>query len=162
MKRVVYAQYAHKSAVLQFKSVMSEDEYNYLTNCIEYMEDNNLPFEVIKWDKRANTISLIDCQGWDELYEPIVRDSYLFNVNLNLNDDEVEFVKKVKGGTTVYHRKHEFVNPDYSGFSIENSKERTELLESIPEIHNNKNRIGSVRIWNELLKKYGLPKYMRV
>lgn len=155
MKKVVYCRYVHKSNYEELARVMNLRLFSALSWCMEYAKSNNLPFEIIKYDTKQYKVSLINAIDWDTLYEPIVGDSHNFDISL-----EPKYLKTIKGGKTVYHRKHEFVGSDYTGFDIQDSIKRTETLEAIPEINNNKNSIGSLRIWRQLLDKYNLPVYM--
>ncbi len=157
MKRVVYARYIHVSAVDELRSVTDSETYYAILGCMHYANSQGWTYDIVKYDTKAHTMSLIEAWDWDTRYEPIIGRSYVFDLSDPLSP---VYRSSTKGGTTVYHRKHEFVAPDYTGFDIQQSIERTETLEAIPEIHNNKNRIGSLRLWTQLLAKYNLPTYM--
>lgn len=153
MKKVGFCWYAHKSNVGEIVAKLGYEDSSLLSYAIYTMDSHDIPWHVCKYDSNKHTFSLIQCPTWDELYEPIVGDSYLFK-------EFGGYPKVVKGNKTVYHRKHDFVSDDYKGFDIEESKRRTELLESFLWIRQNKNRIGSKRVWETVLKKYLLPKAM--
>ena len=157
MKRVVYARYIHKSAVDEFLSTMGSDTYDTIRGCMNYASSQGWTYDIVKYDTKAETVTLIEAWGWDTRYEPTIGRSYLFDVSDPLNP---VYRLASKGGITVYHRKHEFVSPNYTGFDLQQSRNRTDTLEAIPEVHDNKSRIGSLKNWMTLLKKYNLPVYM--
>ena len=118
MKRVVYARYIHKSAVDEFLSTMGSDTYDTIRGWMDYAD-------IVKYDTKAETVTLIEAWGWDTRYEPTIGRSYLFDVSDPLNP---VYRSSSKGGITVYHRKHEFVSPNYTGFDLQQSRNRTDTL----------------------------------
>lgn len=154
MKKLIDTFYVHKSNLEELMDkIPGFEDTSVLSWAIYYMTTQRLEYEIIKYDAKNHTFSLIQCPTWDVRYEPVAGDSYIFK--------KYEVPPKMRtGGTTVYHQKHLFVSDNYTGFDIEKSKERTELLESIPWYKENKSRIGSKKIWEEFLKSQDLEKYM--
>jgi hypothetical protein len=138
--------YAHKTNIQELMTHLSDVQIEQLNKVIAL--GSNIDYCIIKYNLLNNNVSLILCDTWDTLNEPIVGDSYCFNL-----DGEV---KIIKGGTRVYHNKWQFVPSDYTGFDIEESKRRTELWNQISEIKNNKSRIGNKLFWYKLLSKYNI------
>lgn len=104
---------------------------------------------VLKINLKANEISFIECDNWDTAPEPFVGDSY----KVNLNTNKVTFRKARKNNPQIYHHKWMFVNEDYTGFDIEESKERSRAWESLA-IDIDKKRIGNYDYWKENVEKY--------
>lgn len=153
-KKIASHRYWHKSNIPAFEAQTPEVQAA-INKALIFMRRDNLPFEVIKLDVKTGHFSLINSVGWNELYEPLVGNSRLF-------DEEGYPIKTIKGGKQVYHRKHLFVADDYTGFSIEKSKARTELIESLPEAKEPKFKmmIGSLEFWNFFRERHGLCAFM--
>ena len=152
IKRVGYNLYAHKSNIAELKSKLSERLIGYLDAVIICMEKEiDAPYHIIKVDTKGEKISLIECFDWDKHYEPIVGDSYCFDISKGTYSMK-------KGGTKVYHHRWMFVSENYKGFDLEKSKQRTWMLWDIPEFQECKNKVGSLKYWEEFLKKYKLHK----
>lgn len=145
LKKVGYAFYAHKSNLGEFLNELNEDEQNR----IEYiLATAKHPYAILKYDKKTKNLSLIECETWDILNEPIVGDSHLYKKDHS--------VKIIKGGKTVYHSKELFVQENYSGFNVEKAKQRTKEWNQIPNIKTLKSKIGNVYFWYQLLKENNL------
>lgn len=143
IKKVGYAIYAHKSNLEEFiENLPSEEEQNRIEHLLVKVKQNH-PYEILKYDR--GNLSLIECDTWNTMKEPIVGDSHLYKKD--------ETSKIIKGGKFVYHSKELFVQPDYDGFSVEEAKQRTKEWNSIPNIKNMKSKIGSVTFWHQLLKE---------
>ena len=152
IKRVGYNLYAHKSNIAELMSKLSKEMCIMLGSVIACMETEiDAPYHIIKVDTKNEKISLIECSDWDKHYEPIVGNSYCF-------DCKTMAYSMRKGGTKVYHHRWMFVSETYDGFDLEKSKQRTWLLWDIPEFQECKNNVGSLKYWEEFLKKYKLEK----
>lgn len=145
VKKVGTAIYAHKSNLEEFLNNLSKEEQNRIEHLLANIK-NKHPYEILKYDK--GNLSLIECDNWNIMNEPIVGDSHLYK------KDGTE--KLIKGGKTVYHSKELFVSSDYKGFDIEKAKQRTIEWNKIPNIKKLKNKIGQVTFWHQLLKENGL------
>lgn len=154
-KKVVSCLYFHKTNT---PAIMAQESWfdKALGKAIMFMEKNKYPWEVIKLNNKDRRFSLINAIGWNKLYEPIVGDSYIF-------DEDGYFVKTVKGNKQVYHQKHLFVADDYTGFDIQESIKRTQIIEALPEIKGTKgikSKISSLYFWNEFRSRNNLSAYM--
>ena len=152
MKKVVNCYYVHKSNINELYNSIPT---NLLAAVMGIFQEGSIlydiPFEVVKVDVHRRTISLIQSPTFDIFEEPIVGDSYCYNI-------DTDTWKVVKGGNKVYHHKWQFVADDYTGFDVSSSKKRSEVLKSIPEFNENKSRIGNLTYWDVFLNKYGLHK----
>lgn len=152
MKTVANHRYVHVSALDQLlQQVTSVEKEDILWCC------DRLSFDVVKLNDSTKRLSLIVTDGWDSRYEPIIVSSDIFDIS---EPGKPKFVRTLIYDNRVYHRKHEFVKDDYSGFDVKESRSRTASLELIPEIRESKTRIGSRKYWESLLEKYNLPVYM--
>jgi hypothetical protein len=115
-------------------------------------------YNIIKLDGFGDDISFIFSEEFDVSDEPridyayIIRDKKLFRT--------IDYSKFRKEVIPVYHHKWMFVRPDYKGFDVEKSKQRSEWWEKHPVILDRmkndrffKCTIGSYRYWNDLLKE---------
>lgn len=147
LKRVGYSIYAHRSNISELMSNLELEEQEIVKDVLQ--KQKKIPYEIIKFNRHTKSVSLIECDTWNTLNEPIVGNSYCFNIGQSVP-------KIIKGGTKVYHNKWQFVSKSYTGFDIEQAKERTKIWNSIPEIKANKSRIGNIDYWYAILKKYSL------
>lgn len=107
-------------------------------------------YEIIKITKDA--VSFIDCEGWDELREPVVGNAY--NVKA---DYSVKLTKKREKNPQIYHHKWMFVAEDYNGFDVEKEKAWSKRWQSVVP-KGLSSSLGSLNNWNEFLMEYGLEK----
>lgn len=105
-------------------------------------------YEVIKI--KGDTVSFIECEGWDSLREPIVGNAY--NVKSN---GSVKLTKKREKNPQIYHHKWMFVAEDYDGFDIEKEKEWSKKWQSVVP-KGLSSSLGSIDNWKKFLKDYGL------
>lgn len=151
VKKVGTAVYAHKSNLEEFFDNIKIDgemfeilsEKGRILDLLFENISNNTPFEVIKYDK--GNLSLIECDTWNTLQEPIVGDAHLFKKDGTR--------KLIKGNKMVYHSKEMFVNDNYDGFDVEKAKGRTLAWNKIPNIKKLKSKIGQIEYWHNLLKE---------
>ncbi len=151
-KRVGSCIYVHKSNVSDLLKRIDNDyqvEYyiDWFMNELNNMEVN---YEIVKYDKAKNKISLIDSPDWIIANEPEVGDSWV----LNLETLKWKHVMKRKKNPQIYHSKELFVSDDYQGFDIEKAKERTKLWKSLPNLDTK--RIGNKNFWVEFLENNGM------
>lgn len=146
VKRVGYSSYTHISNLSELLVTLNEEQRLLIRSAIDkYSEITRESYEVIKFNKKTQGVSLIESPDWNKAHEPTVGTSYCINKNGT--------IRKTSGGNKVYHNKWQFVSEDYKGFNIEKSKERTRLWNSIPDIKEHKTRIGNKDYWYELLEK---------
>lgn len=145
IKKVGSCFYAHKSNLEEFLKQLNEEEQNRIEHILANVTH---PYEILKYDKLTQNLSLIECDTWNILKEPIVGNSHLYKKDNS--------IKIIKGGKTVYHSKELFVQENYSGFSVDDAKQRTKEWSKIPNIKSFKNKIGNVSFWYQLLRENNL------
>ena len=117
---------------------------------IEQFENKDIDYNIIKYNKTNGNISFLYSPDWDTANEPVIEYSYIYN-------NTTGQFKYVKGKNQIYHNKWQFVKSNYSGFNIEQAKERTKLWNSIPDIKQHKSKIGYKDYWIKLLKQNNIP-----
>lgn len=148
MKRVGTCIYVHKSNIEELMQKLDDINLKSLLTVLDFHNENlDFEYDIVKVNTKNGNVSLIASPTWDILNEPIVGDSMCFNKGS---------FKVVSGGTKVYHHKWQFVSSGYSGFNIKSSKCRSKEWESIPEIVQNKSKIGNKDYWYAMLKKYNI------
>jgi hypothetical protein len=101
----------------------------------------NYDYQIIKYNRQTRSVSFIKSPDWDMSPEPIVGDCLLVKSDMTM--------KLIRGRDQIYHHKWMFVDKDYTGFNIEQSKARSKMLE--PIIRDNSSRIGYQKFWKKLL-----------
>ena len=145
MKRIGSAVYVHKSALNQLREHYPEA---YRMACTLILE--GIEYDVVKWDYGRRFITFVMCPDWDTAREPLVGDA------LRVDVDNWE-VKRLRSRGQIYHHKHEFVNDDYTGFNIEESKAWSNKWQSVlPATREIKSKIGYKKHWLAILSQYGL------
>lgn len=150
MKKVMNTYYVHKSNRWElFKLPFFTEQAKRIVNGL----DGFLDYQIIKYDWFNHKLSLIKSPDWDTANEPIVGNTYVFDLSQgnDLSDTPKKIIKGRTNNPQIYHNKWMFVADDYNGFDIEKAKERTKLWNSIPNISEHKCRIGNQNYWFELL-----------
>lgn len=104
--------YIHKNYFNNIPEDIYLDAYNSLPHDFE--------FNVIKYDLITHTISFIQSEDFNDSEEPIIGLTYTVTKNDNTN-----FTSTLDSG--IIYNKWLLVKDDYSGFDIDESKERTLL-----------------------------------
>lgn len=153
IKSVVTAHYVHKSNIQELvdKKIPSDKKADFLY-FMEIVKDNNIPYDIIKYDK--GNVTLITSPDWDEANEPIVGICRRWKDGEWFTEDGLCNPKETSNFRQIYHNKWQFVADDYSGFDIGKAKERTKLWNSIPNL--DKKRIGNKNYWVQLLQENGM------
>ena len=147
MKKIGGAIYVHKSNM----ESLSLEEMNLVSTRLEQIlatEYRLVNFEIIKI--AGDSVSFIECEGWNTLREPIVGDAY--NVKA---DGSIKVTKKRKNNPQIYHHKWMFVSEDYTGFDIEKEKEWSKKWQSVVP-KGLSSSLGSQENWLKFLREYGL------
>jgi hypothetical protein len=127
--------YFHKKYVDEY---IDKDFYNELKNHLP----KEFKFNIIKYNKKNETISFINSPDFDTADEPIVSDSYKVTKTGKVTKT------KEKTPPQIYHHKWLFVKDNYRGFNVPNSIKRSkEWLEVSDKI--NMSKIGSKGYWEE-------------
>lgn len=137
-KKIGSAVYIHKS------TLNAHSESVEMVSKALKLIPNTFPYEVLKINQKANEITFVASEDWNTSHEPIVGDSY----KVNLNTGKVTFRKARVNNPQIYHHKWMFVNEDYDGFDIEESKQRSEKWQSL-DIEIDKKKIGNLNYWKE-------------
>lgn len=141
MKKIGNCIYVHKSNICE----LTEKQYEIVMQSIPLLP-YDFKFEVIKYNKKDNSVTFIDSEDWNTSREPTVGDAY------KIKDSEVKYIKS-KG--QIYHHKWQFVSDDYDGFDVAEAKKWSEIWQNtLPKTKEVKNRIGYKKFWEEILKKY--------
>lgn len=111
-KKMIDCLYIHKSAI----DTLTKEEFNLYKEKLKYID--NFEFDIIKISLKKEEVSFIQSIDWDILNEPSVGDSICVKKDGS--------IKKTKGSNLIYHHKWMFVKDDYTGFSVEDSKKRSE------------------------------------
>lgn len=155
MKKVVTSIYSHVSDLGNFilgcanKSPKFHEDFKKSCEIFNEQFADKINVVIIKYNYNTGAVSFISCPTFDTLNEPIIGDAICINPRKNTTHF-------IKGGNKVYHHKWMFVNSHYKGFDIKASKERSKVIEAIPEIKSLKNKIGGKEFWWELLNKHGI------
>ena len=144
MKVVCGSYYVHKSNLNELFNKVQDKELEAL------IQNTDVEYDVVKYDK--GNVTLIKASDWDTANEPLIDYTVLFKAG-SLSEPGVKRIN----GRQIYHNKWMFVNPDYTGFNVEEARKRTEIWNSIPDIKFHKSRIGNKTYWVELLNQYNIP-----
>lgn len=147
MKKIGGAIYIHRSNI----DILDQEQLDLVWTRLEQLAKSNYPcnsYEIIKI--KGDSVTFIECDGWDELREPVVGNAY--NVKA---DGSIRFTKKKEKNPQIYHHKWMFVAEDYKGFDVEESKAWSKKwLSIVPKGHHTK--YGYRDYWNNLLESLGL------
>lgn len=147
VKKIGGAIYVHKSNM----ESLSLEEMNLVSTRLEQIlatEHRLVNFEIIKI--AGDSVSFIECEGWNTLREPIVGDAY--NVKA---DGSIKVTKKRENNPQIYHHKWMFVADDYDGFDVEKEKEWSKKWQSVVP-KGLSSSLGSQENWLNFLREYGL------
>lgn len=166
VKRTQSALYAHKSNMPELTKVLLDRQGftlidAYSLQCFLYWADENVPYDIIKYDLISEAVSLIGSPDWDTAYEPSVGDSYRW-ARSGWDCQSPDFTgysvpRARSGGNRIYHSKEFFVSDDYEGFDVGTARQRTEAWHKIPKEDRPASRIGNRPFWTALMNRYGLP-----
>lgn len=151
MKKVMTCLYVHKSnrwELFNYKRIDIDREH--MEHIINSME-GFFNYQVIKYDYKKRTLSLIQSPDFDTANEPTVGRSIIFDLSIgkDLTDTPKKQIKARTKNPQIYHNKWMFVGSSYSGFDIEKAKQRTKEWNLIPNL--NKSKIGNRDYWEQLL-----------
>ena len=101
----------------------------------------NYEYTVVKLNQRNDSVSFILCPNFDLDHEPAIA------AILVVNADGATQRRTTPADPYIYHHKWLFVDDDYCGFSVEESKARSLLWISLGDV--DRSRIGRASYWNE-------------
>ncbi|MFR2314888.1 hypothetical protein [Terrisporobacter sp.] len=146
MKKIGTASYIHHSAYAQ----LTEEQKEMLKNAIEIFNKDYEKATIYKVDLKNKKVTFIESENFDTAREPVVGNSY----TVDLTTQKIK-ITKAKG--QIYHHKWMFVDDNYKGFDIEESKRWSQKWESIiPRDRSIKSRIGYKKYWDEYLREFNL------
>lgn len=149
MKIVYGCKYVHKSNLKE----LSKEDIELFIRCEDILKRKNFDvyvnYVVVKIDSENSSVSFIESDDFDTVYEPTVGDAH------RITSDGEYKVSKKKKNPQIYHHKHYFVSDNYRGFNVEESKKRSKVWEEkMTDI--NKRKIGYKDYWTECLNRYGM------
>lgn len=98
-------------------------------------------YTIVKYCTTTGDFSFTFSPDFDTADEPLVSDSLLVKA-----DGSVKFFPQ-QNDPFIYHSKHLFVEADYVGFDFAAARDRSKLIDSIPNL--DKTRIGRLSYWQE-------------
>ncbi len=102
---------------------------------------DNFEYTVVKLNQRNDSVSFILCPSFDSDHEPPISSI------LVVNADGATQRRTTPSDPYIYHHKWLFVDDDYSGFNVEESKARSQRWISLGDV--DCSRIGRASYWNE-------------
>ena len=143
MKQVGDTVYVHKSNVRELPD-WANARYTHAVNYI-----NNWEWDIVSVNK--NKISFVHCPEFNSIFEPTVGD----RLTLEFNEGSMRVIKASTKNPQIYHRRHLFVSPDYTGFNVQEDIERVKSWEQ----HNPEtNKMGRRLWWEQFLETHNLEK----
>jgi len=98
-------------------------------------------YTIVKYCSSTGDFSFIFSPDFDTADEPIVSDSMLVKANGNVK------LYPQQDDPFIYHKKHLFVEDDYTGFDLDAAISRSELIDKIPNL--DKSKIGRLSYWQQ-------------
>ena len=96
-------------------------------------------YDVVKYNRRTETVSFIRCPGFDVQSEPSIGSVVTVRSNGTLQR------RAVLRDPLIYHHKWLFVADDYTGFDVAESQARSAAWLALPDV--DKSRIGRQSYW---------------
>jgi len=127
--------YVHKSAIERASVPL-----DVLESRAEHLP-SDFDYQVIKYDRRSGAVSFIQSPDWDKSSEPLVGDSYKVDA-----DGDLKFRRHNPENPQIYHHKYQFVDPDYEGFNVAESRQHAQQWEGLKP---DKSRIGYKKYWDK-------------
>lgn len=162
VKSVFSAIYAHKSNINELLQKINPSQRKIIELFLSQNQDK-YDFDVIKVDTYKKIISLISCEDFNSVPEPVIRNVKTWNYKYRYDNESSVVIfpmkeKIYKNNPFIYHNKWMFVSDDYNGFDVNLSKQRTKMLRiSIPNYWEISNKIGRIDFWTDLCNQYNIP-----
>jgi hypothetical protein len=121
--------YVHKSCEDKVAHV------SFFHKCKSYLP-SGFTYDIIKVS--VDSVSFISSPDWDTAHEPTV------GASIKVGKDGT--VKHTRPSGMIYHHKWLFVTPDYTGFDVSESVERSRTWVSLSDI--DYSRIGRKKFWD--------------
>ncbi len=101
----------------------------------------NYEYTVVKLNQRNDSVSFILCPNFDIDHEPAIA------AIIVVSADGATQRRTTPADPYIYHRKWLFVDDDYRGFSVDESKARSQHWISLGDV--DRSRIGRASYWKE-------------
>ena len=98
-------------------------------------------YSVVKLNQRNDSVSFIQCPGFDTEHEPAITAIIVVNANGQMQR------RTIPADPYIYHHKWLFVADDYRGFDVAKSKARSEQWISLGNV--DRSRIGHKQFWEQ-------------
>lgn len=153
LKKVGSCLYAHKTNVKELINRVTDDQdVIAMITIVDSTTENEWDYAVIKYDKEKHTMSLIKSDDWFTSNEPVVGDSWRFD----LRELTHKRVVARKENPQIYHSKWMFMPDDYDEAWMTNAMNRTEQWNKIPNL--DKKRIGNQNYWFKILDENNISR----
>ena len=128
--------YLHKSYEHQLPQDALTKAKSHLPSDFEYT--------AVKYNKQDGAFSFIHSPDFDTAHEPTVGHS------IKVHPDGKVSHTKQSADPKIWHHKWQWVGPDYKGFDVEESKQRSEKWKSVVGVNREvSSRIGSKSYWEQ-------------
>jgi hypothetical protein len=141
-KRMGDVVYVHRSAL----GTMPDDVQAYVRARHEVAQEPD--FDVVKYSPKLGNVTFITTDDWDGNPEPMLVATVLVRADGSVHAEDVAHKQ------LIYHRKWEFVAPDYPGFDWRASRARTEYYEQHPYIIDLKKNGVDGKMFSSLIGRY--------
>ena len=101
----------------------------------------NVSYHVVKLNQRTGAVSFIQCADFDTAPEPTVGDMVTIDAEGNSRH------RSQSRDPEIYHHKWLFVADDYTGFNVQQSKQRSLAWSALEGV--DRRRIGRKSYWDE-------------
>jgi len=117
-----------------------------ITDC--WGECRGMPYNVVKWNKKTNTLTFFASHEFDEIEEP----STGFSARVR-TDRKFTPRRQNQDNPQIWHHKWMFVKDSYTGFDVDSSKARSKLWE--PHVaKEEKSKIGFKQYWDSIRHRW--------
>jgi hypothetical protein len=144
-KKIIDSIYFHKDYTDSMGDYITKATFDMVSGIVKIQDCS---YEIVKWSKKANTVSFISSPDFDSVNEPAVQSAVI----VNLTKSTVVFRKYDPLKGPIYHHKWLMVGDDYKGFDVSEAKERSrfivEKMAENPSIE--KCKIGFKKYWDEV------------
>lgn len=144
MKKIGNAVYMHRLSIEKLGVPM------YMVHAFvkKMTEIGFFDWNIIKWDKKNKKVTGINAINWDKDHEPEIVKTVIY-------DHRMRSVKQLKGRGQIYHHKWMFVDEDYPFFDVDESRARTEWINTVVKKHPNydSHKIGYKAYWEKLISE---------
>jgi hypothetical protein len=118
-KEIGGAVYVHRN----YASIFGADVMNMASRLPPDFE-----FAVVKYQVQTGAVTFIECPTFDTLPEPVLERT------CRVRPDGISIVRQPLSDPYIYHHKWLFVDDDYIGFDVEDSRRRSQAWMQLPSI----------------------------